>query len=228
MNQLETRVIKLEKNLRIYRIFTLLVMMGGMALLLMSHNDKKTANTPPDVIKAKSFEVVDDFGNVLIELNKEKNNGQISTYNPQGKRLVALFTSDGGAGAINTFDNDGHVNFKVTRTSEGGGYMALFNGAEKEVAEWGVTTNESGYFRLNDKNANKIAWMTFTQGGGGYLSLLNGSTESIRMSTPDAGGRIGIYNGSNNRIIFAGAQDNMDGNITMYNSTGTRSGGLPN
>jgi hypothetical protein len=226
MEQIEQRMARLEKSLQAYRVLLASILVLGGTMAILSHSSK-TASVP-DLIKAKAFQVVDDNGNALVEINKEKGNGQISTYTPGGTRLVTLFTSDGGAGAINTFDKDGHVNFKVTRTTEGGGYMALFNNEEKEVAEWGVTTAESGYFKLNDKYGEKIAWMTFTNNGGGYLSLLNGGKETIRLSTPEAGGRMGIYNGSATRIGFMGSQDNGDGNITIYNSTGSRTGGVPN
>lgn len=225
MNPLEQRVIKLEKNLRTYRITFCGLIITCMTFMLLSSARKVNV---PDVIKAKAFEVVDDNGSVLVELNKEKNNGHVSTFTPEGKRLVSLFTSDGGAGALNTFDLSGKVLFKVTRTKEGGGYMALFNSAEKEIAELGVTTGETGYFNLNDRNGEKIIWLTYTDGGGGYFSLLNKGTETVRFSTPDAGGRMGIYNKGNTRIGYMGAQDNQDGNITIWNSGGTRTGGVPN
>ena len=50
----------------------------------------------------------------------------------------------------------------------------------------------------------------------------------IRLSTPEAGGRVGIYNSYDKRIIYAGAQDNKDGNITVYNSSNSKTGGIPN
>jgi hypothetical protein len=223
-NSLEQRVAWLEKNLRFYRIgfAALLIAVAGFAM--MSFNNRKTA---PDVIEAKAFHVVDDNGNVLVELNKEDGNGQISTFTSAGKRLISLFTTDGGSGGINTFGKNGDVLFKVTNTSEGGGYMALFNSASQEVAELGVTNTESGYFKLNDRSGKKQVWMTYTQDGGGYISLSNDNQEMIRLSTPSAGGRLGIYNGSNTRIAYIGAQDTKDGNITVWNSAGTRTGGLP-
>ncbi len=224
MNQLEQRVAQLEKNLRAYRIFFGSSIIVILAVFLMASGKKSQV---PDVIKAKAFEVVNDNGTTIVEINKENGNGQVSTYTPAGKRLVSLFTSSGGAGAINTFDTDGDVLFKVTRTQEGGGYMALFNSAQKEIAEFGVTTGESGYFNLNDRNGNKIAWLTYTEGGGGYFSLLNNNVETVRLSSPEAGGRVGVYNKNNIRIGYIGTQDNLDGNITLWNSLGSRSGGLP-
>lgn len=223
-NPLEQRIARLEKNLRFYRFGFAGLMIVAAGFVTMSFNNRKTA---PDVIEAKAFHVVDDAGNVLVELNKEDGNGQISTFTPGSKRLVSLFTTDDGAGGINTFGKDGNVIFKVTNNTGGGGYMALFNSGKQEIAELGVTNTESGYFKLNDRSGNKQVWMTYTQDGGGYLSLSKGTQEMIRLSTPDAGGRIGIYNGSNTRIAYMGAQDTKDGNITIWNSAGTKSGGLP-
>jgi len=223
-NPLEERITRLEKNLRFYRFGFAGLLIIAAGFITMSFNNK---NTAPDVIQAKAFQVVDDKGNVLVEMNKEDGNGQISTFTPTKKRLVSMFTTDDGAGGINTFGNDGQVLFKVTNTKDGGGYMALFNSGKQEVAELGVTNTESGYLKINDRNGNKQVWMTYTQDGGGYLSLSKGTQEMIRFSTPDAGGRIGIYNGSNTRIAFLGAQDTKEGNLTIWNSTGTRTGGLP-
>jgi hypothetical protein len=221
---LEQRVTRLEHNLRLYRFGFAALLIVVTGFLVMSFNNKKAA---PDVLEARAFHVVDEKGNVLVELNKEDGNGQISTFSPYGKRLVSLFTTTNGTGGINTFDKSGQVLFKVTNTTEGGGYMALFNGAQKEVAEWGVTNTESGYMRLNDRSGNKLIWMTYTQDGGGYLSLAKDGQEMVRFSTPEAGGRMGIYNNSNTRVAYMGVQENKDGNVTTWNSAGTRTGGLP-
>jgi hypothetical protein len=225
MNQsLEHRIAQLEKNIRFYRVVFTGFIIVSAAAVSMSFRSK----TPvPDVVQAKAFQVVDDAGNVLVEINKEDGNGQLSTYSPTGTRLVSLFTSDAGCGAINTFNYDGKAIFKVTNTAGGGGYMALFNNDKKEIAELGVTDMGSGYFRINDNTGNKQAWITYTKGGGGYFSLSNNGNETIRLSTADVGGRIGIYNDYNTRIAYMGAQENRDGQVTTFNNSGTWTGGLP-
>ncbi len=226
MNNIEQRMNRLEKQVRTYRLVTVFLVMGISAALFMGFKDK---DTPPDVIKAKAFQVVNSNNDVLAEMSIEKGNGLITTYTQSGNKLFQAFTSDGGGGGINTFDKGGQVNFKVTRTTDGGGYMALFNADRKEVFEVGTTVSSSGYFRVNDKYGEKLAWLTFTEGGGGYFSLMGrNNKEQIKLSTPDAGGRVGIYNGNEKRIIFSGAQDNKDGNITVYDSYGSRSGSVPN
>ena len=224
MNQVEQRVAQLEKNLRTYRIFFGLAITAMIAITFISSTKKQFV---PDRIQAKSFQVLDEDGNMIAELGKEKGNGSLITYKSSGKKLVSLFTSEGGAGGINTFDDDGDVLFKVTRTSGGGGYMALFNGDAKEIAELGITTDESGYFKVNDKYGEKLAWITYTESGGGYFALLNNNIETIRLSTPDVGGRIGISNRKNNRIAYMGTQDDQDGNLTISNANGSSLGSIP-
>ncbi len=226
MNQLEQRIAKLEKNVRNYRIFFGLAITAIFTLSLMSSTKKN--QFVPDRLQARSFQLLDDNGNMIAELGEEKGNGKLTTYTPRGKKLVSLFTSEGGAGGINTFDDDGDVLFKVTRTSGGGAYMALFNGDAKEITEMGVTDGETGYFKVNDKYGDKLAWITYTSDGGGYLALLNNNQETIRLSTPDAGGRVGISNRKKERIAYLGTQDNGDGNLTIYNATGKSSGSIPN
>lgn len=225
MQLLEQRLHKLEKNIKIYRIVFGSTLCFVLAFILMS-NEKKTS--VPEKIQAKSFQVVNNSGNVLAELGTENNNGYLATYTPQGKKLVYLFTSDGGGGGLNTFDNDGDVNFKVTRTTDGGGYMALFNGDRTEIFEAGTTIANSGYLQVNDEYGQKLAWITFTEGGGGYFSLMGRNhKEYLRFSTPNAGGRIGVYNENDTRIGYLGAQENKDGNLTIYNSAGSVSSSLP-
>ena len=133
MNQIEQRISKLEKSLRMYRLFFGTSVILLIAVVLMSSGKK---NDVPDLVKAKAFQVVDDNGKVLLLLNKEKGNGQMATYSSSGERLVRLFTSDGGAGAINTFDANGTLNFKVTRTTEGGAIWPFTTPWKKRSWKW--------------------------------------------------------------------------------------------
>ncbi|UEG49123.1 hypothetical protein LK994_10820 [Ferruginibacter lapsinanis] len=224
MNQLEKRIIRLENRLKTYRIIFGSALTVFAAIMLMSHNNKPSV---PEVIQAKAFEVVDNYGNVLLKLNKEDGNGCFTTYTNTGKKLVKLFTSTGGGGAINSFDENGEINFKVTKTIGGGGYMALFNSDRNEIVEFGATNNNTGYFNLNDKDGKKIAWLTYTENGGGYFALLNDDIETIRLSTPSEGGRVGISNKRNNRVVYMGTQDDLDGNITISNASGSKLGSIP-
>ena len=224
MNQIEQRLARLEKSLRYYRLFFGTTIIALVAVVLMSSGKKAAV---PDLIKAKAFQVVDDDGNVLCLLNKEKGNGSISTYSGSGTKLVQLFTSVGGAGAINTFAGNGKLNFKVTQITDGGGYMALYNSEEKEIVEAGSIIGDAGYLQVNAHNGDKIAWITEVKNGGGSLSLFNANLGTIFLESQDVGGRVSIYNKGNTRIGYLGTQDNLDGNLSVYDHNNSRLGGVP-
>jgi hypothetical protein len=213
MNSLEQRISKMERSLKLYRALFGSATIVLIAFVLMSSGAKTSA---PAVVQAKKFELVDDYGNVLGSFYKEKGSGVLTTYSSSGTKQVSLIAIDGGGGGINTFDEAGTPIIKMTKTIGGGGYFAIYNKSSTEIAEMGATDANSGYFRINDKDGSKLAWITYTEGGGGYFSLSNGGTESIRLSTPSVGGRIGVYNGDGKRVIYAGAQDDETGNISAY------------
>ena len=72
-----------------------------------------------------------------------------------------------------------------------------------------------------------MVWLTKSSDGGGYISLSKDGDETVVLSTPSAGGRFSIYNRTGTRVCYLGAQDNRDGNLSVYNAGGTRMGGVP-
>jgi len=224
MNHIEQRVIKLEKSLRAYRIFFSSAVIVLVAAVLISSGKKDDV---PDLVKAKAFQVVDDMGNVVLLMNKEKGSGHLSTYSSSGQRLVRLFTSEGDAGAINTFDAQGNLNFKITQTTTGGGYLAMYNKDLKEAVEIGVLKTGDGYAQVNDNLGGRIAKITATTEGGGHFSLTRDGKETITMSAASPGGRFSIYDSNEKRIGYFGAQNDKSCNLSVYNNSGTRIGGFP-
>ncbi|MGB4843362.1 MAG: hypothetical protein WBP16_02790 [Ferruginibacter sp.] len=224
MNQIEQRVIKLERSLKAYRIFFSSAVIVLIAFVLMSSGKKDEV---PDVIKAKAFQVVDDRGNVVLLMNKEKGSGHLSTFSTSGQRLVRLFTSEGDAGAINTFDAEGNLNFKVTQITTGGGYLAIYNKDLKQAVELGVLNTSDGYVQVNDNYGKRLAKITATTEGGGHFSLSRDGKETITMSAATPGGRLSIYDNSETRIGYFGTQNDKSCNLTVYNNKGSRIGGFP-
>ncbi len=224
MTLIEQRVLKLERSLQAYRIFFGTAVIILIAFILMSSGKKDEI---PDLIKAKAFQVVDDRGNVLVLMNKERGSGQVATYSSSGQKLVRLFTSESDAGAINTFDPSGNLNFKITNTTTGGGYLAIYNTGLKEVVELGVLKTSDGYIQVNDDNGSKLAKLTATTEGGGHFSLTKNGKELITMSAATPGGRMSIYDNTEFRIGYFGAQTDLSCNLSVYNNNKTRIGGFP-
>jgi hypothetical protein len=224
MTTIEQRVIKLERSIQAYRIIFGATVIILMAFALMSSGKKDDI---PDLVKAKAFQVVDDQGNVLVLINKERGSGQFATYSSSGQKLVRLFTSESNAGAINTFDPEGNLNFKITNTTTGGGYLAIYNPGLKEVVELGVLKTSDGYIQVNDNYGSKLAKITATTEGGGHFSLTKNGKELLTMSAATPGGRMSIYDNTEFRIGYFGAQSDLSCNLSVYNNNKTRIGGFP-
>src|SRR5687768_16206159 len=102
MNKIEQRLAQLEKTNRLYRmIFLGLILLAGGAFF-MSFNQKQDVT---ELIQAKRIQLLDNEGNVIADLKRDQNTGnaEFTTFSANGTMLVSLFTSEGGAGAINTF-----------------------------------------------------------------------------------------------------------------------------
>ncbi|HUS02115.1 MAG TPA: hypothetical protein VMY77_10335, partial [Chitinophagaceae bacterium] len=73
---IEARMAKMERSLRIYRSIFLLSSLVISFLVISSFKDKQSA---PDRLQAKAFEVVDDYGNVLVKVTSYKEAGAVTT-----------------------------------------------------------------------------------------------------------------------------------------------------
>lgn len=224
MTSIEQRVITLEKSLKTYRIVVSSALILLVAFVLMSSGKKDEV---PDLIKAKAFQVVDDRGNVVMLMNKERGSGHLSTFSSSGTRLVRLFTSEGDAGAINTFDEEGNLNFKITQTTTGGGYLAIYNPELREVAELGVLKTGDGYLQVNDSRGGRLGKLTATTEGGGHFSLTRDNTETITMSASTSGGRLSLNDNSGTRVGYFGVQSDKSCNLSVYDQYKKRIGGFP-
>ena len=61
----------------------------------------------PDVIRAKTFEVVNEVGSSVVALRSWEHGGRIETRNHQGKGLFTVAANDAGGGSLTTFNAEG-------------------------------------------------------------------------------------------------------------------------
>src|SRR5438045_8755275 len=94
---IELRIAKLERSLQFYRSFFLLSVCLISFLVISSFKDKQAVQ---DRVQAKSFEVVDDYGNVLAKLSAYKDAGSLVTYTNGGKTLIYILKNVDGNGAV--------------------------------------------------------------------------------------------------------------------------------
>ena len=222
--QTDSRISILEKKLKHYHSLNLALLITLTVFTLLSFKDNSPAQ---EILTVRGLRVVDELGRTVIELKHDKGIPEINALSSSGKKAVSLTATSTGVGNLYTFDNDGDILFKLTSTKGGGGYMALYNSKLSPVLESGITVNEAGYLYLNDRSKKAFFNCTQSSTGGGVLSLLNDGIEAVNLSSPNAGGRIGVFNSSKIRVGYLGAEDNKNGAFALWDADGKRTGLMP-
>ena len=119
MKRLENRIARLETANRRYLVLLLLLGFAFVARVGMAGADESV----PEVIRAKSFEVVGDKGQVFIRLHREAANSHIGLYNNQESPVISLMA--GAWGSIMTRDSDGHRLVMMHKITGGGGSLTI-------------------------------------------------------------------------------------------------------
>lgn len=101
MNSIELRLQALEKANRRYKQILFSVAVVTATLAFMAFNNKKPA---PDLIQAKTFEVVNDQGKVLVRMNTLDGSGRVTTFNPSGEKQLDLLPNKAGGGSFRRRD----------------------------------------------------------------------------------------------------------------------------
>ena len=100
----------------------------------------KTESTP-SVIQAKRFEVVNDEGQVIVELGNLRCGGYVSTRNKEGKYVAGLGAGEDG-GYVSTWNKEGKAVAGLGADGDGDGAVETFNKEGEYVAGLSVTANE--------------------------------------------------------------------------------------
>lgn len=241
MNTIEMRLQKLEATNRRYKTIVVL-MIASFATIFMAFRSPKTV---PDVIQAKRFEVVDDYGNVLVNLTQDDGKGLIKTYNKEGKKLVNITYTTNQEGYIGLEDGKGQETMRLSSSNEGGGgYIGVFNPLGKRTLT--LCNDESGgNIYVSNSNGDTRATMQCNSSAGGFLGLYNSSgytavkltqtssgngdlyinnyngDERVRLSVSSSAGNFQIKNNSKTMIVELGGTNGENGTINTYNSSGT-------
>jgi len=241
MQTIEMRLQKLEATNRRYKTI-LFLLIASFATIIMAFRNPKIV---PDVIQAKRFEVVDDNGNVLINLSQDAGKGIIKTYNRDGKKLVNITYTVNNEGYMGIEDGKGQEMMRFSSSNEGGGgYISIFNPAGKRT----LTLNNDksgGNIYLCNSEGNSRAIMQCNSSAGGFLGIYNSSgytavklsqttsgngdfyinnylgNDRVRISVSSSGGNFQIMNNSKTKIVELGGTNGENGTINTYNTSGT-------
>ena len=83
----------------------------------------------PDVIRAMSFEVVNDDGTAIVQFGTSTaGHGIIRTMNNRGQEIVRLGVTVSGKGVIKTMNDNGEVLVQLGVNTDGQGIVKTMNG----------------------------------------------------------------------------------------------------
>ena len=241
MTTIEMRLQKLEATNRRYK--TILVLMIALfATIFMAFRSPKTI---PDVIQAKRFEVVDSYGNVLVNLTQDDGKGIIKTYNKEGKKLVNITYTTNQEGFVGLEDGKGQETMRLSSSNEGGGgYIGVFNPSGKRTLTL-CNDDSGGNIYVSNSEGNTRGVLQCNSDAGGFLGLYNSSgytaikltqtssgngdlyvnnksgDERVRLSVSASAGNFQIKNNSKTMIVELGGTAGENGTINTYNTSGT-------
>jgi hypothetical protein len=241
MDIIEIRLQKLEATNRRYKS-VLICLIASFAIIFMAFKSPKNV---PDVLQARKFQVVDDYGNVLVNLTQDDGKGVIKTYNKEGKKLVNITYTSNQEGYLGLEDGKGQETMRLSSSNEGGGgYIGVFNPSGKRTLT--ICNDESGgNIYVGNSNGDTRATMQCNSSAGGFLGLYNSSgytavkltqtssgngdlyinnkngDERVRLSVSASAGNFQIKNNSKTMIVELGGTTGENGTINTYNTSGT-------
>ncbi len=129
MNDQE-RLERLERQVRWYRNLTVLLLLAVAALLLSGAGE-----AVPEVIRARSFEMVSQDGEPLAALRPTSAGGAIGIFNRKGGTAGVLTADATGGGLLNIISPHGRNGVLVLgyNADETGGAVTVYNKEEREV-----------------------------------------------------------------------------------------------
>ena len=241
MNTIEMRLQKLETSNRRYKTI-LVLMIASFATIFMAFRNPKSV---PDVIQAKRFEVVDEYGNILVSLSQDDGKGIIKTYNSEGKKLVNITYTTNQEGFLALEDGKGQETMRLSSSNDGGGgYIGIYNPSGKRTLTL-CNDNSGGNVYVSNSDGNSRAVLQCNSSAGGYMALYNSSgytavkltqtssgngdvyinnyngDERVRLSVSSSAGNFQLKNNSKTMIVELGGTNGENGTINTYNSSGT-------
>lgn len=241
MQNLDSRLQKLEATNRRYQTI-LIFTIASFAILFMAFKKPQPA---PDVLQAKRFEVVDNYGNVLAIISQDDGKGVIKTYTKEGKKLVNITYTTNNEGYLAIENGQGTETMRFSSSNEGGGgYIGIYNPSGKRTLTL-YNNNSGGNVNVSSSDGNTRASLECNSVGGGFLGLYNSSgnsaikltqtssgngdlyinnysgEERVRLSVSSSAGNFQIKNNNKTMIVELGGTANANGTINTYNASGS-------
>ncbi|TWU27938.1 hypothetical protein [Novipirellula artificiosorum] len=151
-NFLLNRLAKIEREVRIWRIFALLSMGCIAVAVTMGASSKPEI---PQVLRAKEFQLVDDSGTIRATLKTLGNSTQLRMHDGSKKSEVAIIAND--SNAIVDLTNDNRINSANIEAYASGGSIGLSRRTGNGKALTHIVGGTEGSFvKLQPLKGNEI------------------------------------------------------------------------
>ena len=187
------------------------VVYGACGLLLVGGLLAATSmQSVPDVVRAKSFEVVNDEGKVVASFYANMGGGMLSFSNKDGEVVAGLGSDEvNGGGVLGINNKDGKIVAGIY-ADENGGVARVLNNKFTEVVVISANASGMGSLSISNKKGKRVAEIR-ADAGGGVLVILNKDEKYVAgIYTQTNGGLLSVSNGDGQpaAAIFAGADGN--------------------
>jgi hypothetical protein len=186
LHELERRLARAERQVRVLRGGALLALMGMMALAAT-----RTATTQGEGSTVRApFSVVDARGSRLVSIEAEMGAPVLRLHHPAG-RAVATLRVDGDAARFDLLGPDERSRVWMGIDTQGG-FVHLHNGAGQHVATFGSDA-DGGILAIRDR-ASRPAAAIAVDSDGGILVVRDRAGKRVGWFGTDArGGNFALY-----------------------------------
>ena len=181
-------------------LYSVLVVLVFYVFLVDGTVESKTVIQ--EEIRARSISIVNDAGQVVVNLYADEDGGVISISNKDSARVALM-------GAL----------------KDGDGGIGIYNKAGNAVAGI-VVSDDSGFIGVHNKYGISVATMGVAEDGGRMSIYNKAGTYVVGIESCVSGGIIGVRNKAGTPIAGIAAYEN-DGMIAVYNRQGDLIGSLP-
>ena len=234
MSTIDDRIQSLENTVRRHRRWNaalgLLILAGG---LLAATSER----TIPEIIQAKSFEVVDDQGHSLVVIAPNPIGHGSVTVNKRsrgpkpGETIAVLSSDDLGNGGIDVYGLDGKtVIASLGADPRGDGAVSVFSKRGKQIFQASPDDDGDGTINLfNRDGKTMIAGVGADPEGNGAVSVFTkGGKQVFQVSSDQLGDGVLSLMNRNGRIVVSLEVDEQGGGVVgTLDKDGTLTGLLP-
>ncbi len=221
MSTLEQEVRTLQKQVRRQRRWN--IALGGLVLVggLMAATAAKSV---PDVIQAKTFEVVNDAGVAVVTLRSCKWDGVILKCDNKGNVTFIVVNEKGeggmGEGTVITQNGKGGMLVRLGVTTDGEGGVVTENGKGQKLVELGATSGGGSVTTENGKGG-RLVELGVTPGGGSVTTGNGKGGRLVRLGvTTNGEGVVKTQNGKGGTLVELGATTDGEGLVVTENGKG--------